>query len=66
MLTLGTPEIKYSGTHLSFLDIPVTTPSGEVHQYEYVVRNKVAGIVAVLPITKENEIVLIKQFRIPL
>lgn len=66
MLTLGSPETKYSGTHLTFLEIPVTLENGEVHQYEYVVRNKVAGIVAVLPVTKEKEIILIKQFRIPL
>ncbi|HBY74694.1 TPA: hypothetical protein DEG21_02210 [Patescibacteria group bacterium] len=31
-----------------------------------IVRNKVNDIIAVLPVTSDNKVILIKQFRIPL
>lgn len=43
-----------------------TNGTEEVRKYEVVVRNNVSGIVSVLPITADNEVVLIRQFRIPL
>lgn len=43
-----------------------TNGTEEVRKYEVVVRNNVSGIVSVLPITADNEIVLMRQFRIPL
>ena len=53
------------GKHISVVEQRYTN-NGKTGVYEVVVRNKVSGIVSVLPITKNNEIVLIQQFRIPL
>jgi hypothetical protein len=39
---------------------------GEIHPYEMVTRNNVDKIIAVIPITEDNEIILTKEFRIPL
>lgn len=33
--------------------------------WEYVERTKASGIVAILPITQQNEVILVEQFRIP-
>lgn len=38
---------------------------GRTFEYEVVVRNRITWIVWVLPVTEDNKIVLIKQFRIP-
>lgn len=43
-------------------------PDGKITSYEVIERNqkKVFGIVSVLPITVDNEIILIRQYRAPL
>lgn len=43
-----------------------TNGTEEVRKYEVVVRNNVSSIVSVLPITENDEVILIRQFRIPL
>jgi ADP-ribose pyrophosphatase len=61
---------------LTLLDLP-TTPSSDVlfegrflrvkkkDRWEYVERCKTSGIVAILPITENQEIILVEQFRVP-
>jgi len=49
-------EILFPGKHLH-----LKTKS----HWEYVERTKASGIVAILPITNQNEIILVEQFRIP-
>ena len=53
------------GKHISVIEQEYVN-NGRTGKYEIVVRNKVQSIVSVLPITTNNEIVLIRQFRIPL
>lgn len=43
-----------------------TNGTDEIGKYEVVIRNNVSSIVSVLPITEDNKIILIRQFRIPL
>lgn len=55
----------YVGKHISVVEQGYTN-NGRAGKYEIVVRNHVSSIVSVLPVTADNEIVLIRQFRIPL
>ena len=66
-IQLGNTKIAHAGKHISVLEQSYeNTHNGRIGTYEVVVRNKVAGIVSVLPVTQDNEIILIRQFRIPL
>jgi ADP-ribose pyrophosphatase len=42
------------------------TRHGKIHHYEMVTRKSTNGIVAVLPLTENNEVCFLSQFRIPL
>ncbi|MBQ7040054.1 MAG: NUDIX hydrolase [Clostridia bacterium] len=53
-------EIKYSGKVLSLREDTVELPNKAVAKREVVEHN---GAVGVVPITDENEIILVKQFR---
>jgi len=61
---------------LALLDLPKTSASGVLFEgrflrikkkdhWEYVERSKTSGIVAILPITENQEIILVEQFRVP-
>ena len=51
-----TPQIKWQGRHLTL------KTSG---RWEYVTRHNISGIVGIIPITKDNKLVLVEQFRPP-
>jgi ADP-ribose pyrophosphatase len=55
---MSTSEAKllFVGNHLSLRSI---------NGWEYVVRNRVSGIVAIQAITEERELLLVEQFRLP-
>ncbi len=56
------------GKYLHLKWLTLSHPSGETSTYEMIERNqeRVFGIVSILPITIDNEIVLIRQYRTPL
>ena len=64
-ITLGNAKIAHTGKHISVIEQSYTNDK-KVGTYEVIVRNNVSSIISVLPITQDNEIVLIRQFRIPL
>ena len=51
------PEILFPGKHLRLL---------RKDTWEYIERKNISGIVGILPITEEGNLVLIQQFRHPL
>lgn len=55
----------YRGKHISIIEQEFTRGQKE-GKYEVVIRNNISSIVSVLPITIDDEIILIRQFRIPL
>lgn len=65
MLKYWSPEVQYEWKHIVFKTIPVELESGKIIQYEYISRKNIHGIVAVLPVTTNKEIILILQYRIP-
>jgi ADP-ribose pyrophosphatase len=56
------------GRFLELSELTLAHPNGDISTYETISRNKkkVFGIVSVLPITLDNEIILIRQYRAPL
>ena len=48
------------------LQITFTGTDGKICQYEIVVRNNVRSIVAGLPVTRDGDFLINRQFRIPL
>lgn len=56
------------GKFLELSELTLAHPNGDISTYETISRNKkkVFGIVSVLPITVDNEIILIRQYRAPL
>lgn len=70
---MNTPSILREETmgEWKFLELKKLTlghPNGDISSYEMVARNsqKVFGIIAILPITTDNELILIRQYRAPL
>ncbi len=63
---LGERQIVASGRFLSLTTQSVTMPGGAVIQYEIATRRRVAGIVAVAPLTTDEHTLFIEQYRIPL
>jgi ADP-ribose pyrophosphatase len=61
-------KILREGKHLQLKELLLRHPDGKVTPYEVATRNssKVFGIVSILPITTENEIIMIRQYRAPL
>ncbi|MCK9272433.1 NUDIX hydrolase [Candidatus Gracilibacteria bacterium] len=65
-IELGAQTLVHEGRFLSYLHQEFIGINGKVGNYEMIVRNKVNDIIAVLPVTSDNKVILIKQFRIPL
>lgn len=61
---LWASKVLFAWKHISLRWQEVTF-RGRTFEYEVVVRNSITWIVWVLPVTEDNKIVLIKQFRIP-
>lgn len=61
-------KILEKGRFLSLRQLELSHPDTKQTAYEVVTRNseKVFGIVSILPITTENEVILIRQYRAPL
>lgn len=59
-------EVKWEGEYLRCSIITYMDRKGIVRQWEAVDRVNVSGIVVVVPITVDNDVVLIKQYRPPL
>ncbi len=59
-------ETQYSGKFISQKIRPYTGTDGEICQYEIVARNNVRSIVAGLPVTRDGDFLINRQFRIPL
>ena len=61
-------QLLYSGKFLQLKQLELTHPDEKKTLYEVTTRNseKVFGIVSILPITQDNEIILIRQYRAPL
>ncbi len=51
-----TPQIKWQGRHLTLKT---------AGRWEYVTRNNISGIVGIIPVTNDNKLVLVEQFRPP-
>jgi ADP-ribose pyrophosphatase len=68
MPTIIDENILYKGKFLELKQLQVAQVNGKITPYEVVTRNtdKVFWIISVLPITNENEIVMIRQYRSPL
>jgi ADP-ribose pyrophosphatase len=69
---MDTPIITWSsiissGKWLELKSLEVTHPGWKHSSYEVVSRNKAKtnGVVSILPITKDSEIIMIEQYRIP-
>ena len=61
-------KMLYAGRFLELRELELLQPDGRKTSYEVVTRNskKVFGIVSILPITQDNEVVMIRQYRAPL
>lgn len=59
-------EVKWEGEYLKCSIITYIDRKGVVRQWEAVDRVNISGIVVVVPITVDNDVVLIKQYRPPL
>jgi ADP-ribose pyrophosphatase len=61
-------ETLHDGKHLQLKQLELTHPNGQITSYELVTRlsERVFGIVSILAITVDNEIILIRQYRAPL
>ncbi len=57
-------KVLYKWEHIIFMEQDVLK-NNKIIKYELVVRNNINWIIAVLPITEDKKVVLIKQFRIP-
>ena len=65
-LLLGEDVLLHDGRFVQLIKRPFTTEAGESGHWEFV-RRKVHGrIVAVVALTPERQIVLVKIFRVPL
>lgn len=66
--TITGEKVLHSGKHLQLKKLELTHPDGQITPYEVVTRNqeRVFGIVSILPITIDNEIIMIRQYRAPL
>ena len=59
------PRVVYRGKYANYQEQDFYDIDWNLWTYEYVKRLK-TGIVGILPVTEDNELLLIKQFRIPL
>ena len=66
--TITGETVLKKGKFLGLKQLHLTHPNGRQSSYEVVSRHaeKVFGIVTVLPITTEGEIVMIRQYRAPI
>jgi 8-oxo-dGTP pyrophosphatase MutT (NUDIX family) len=59
-------KIVFKGKYLNFVVSEYSDSSGIIRQWEYFERVNCKGIVVIVPVTDNNELILIKQFRPPL
>lgn len=59
-------ELIHEGHFLNYTHQHYINTKWKASKYEVVVRNKVNDIIAVLPVTEDKKVILIKQFRIPM
>ncbi len=59
-------EILWEGKFLRCLRLTYRDPGGVLRQWEAVERVNCEGIVAIVPVTREGEMILIRQYRPPL
>lgn len=59
-------EKKYEGKFIEVVGQRIVTKTGEEYVWETVRRRNVSGIIAVFAVTPEKELVMVKQFRVPL
>ncbi len=66
--TISWESLLCSGKFLQLKQLELTHPSGQKTPYEVVTRHRedIFGIISILPITVDNEIIMIRQYRAPL
>ncbi len=65
MHTVIGEEIVYEGKFLKFMVATYLDASGRLREWEFIERINCRGIVAIVPVTNANEVLLIRQFRPP-
>jgi ADP-ribose pyrophosphatase len=65
MVEITKKRTLYEGTFLRFVTITYNDSSGTVREWEAFERSNCKGIVAIVPVTDDQEVLLIRQFRPP-
>jgi ADP-ribose pyrophosphatase len=65
-MKITSQKILHEGRYLRFILSSYTDKNGIVHQWESFQRVHCKGIAVIVPVTHENEVLLVRQFRPPL
>jgi ADP-ribose pyrophosphatase len=63
---LGEPTVLYGGRFIELVSRPVSVQGGPPFPWEYIRRRGVTRVVFVVAVTADDELVLVRQFRVPL
>lgn len=61
----GDDEVVYAGRWIRVLRRPIQTPDGERHHWELVERRTHGPIVAIVALTDDDHVILLRTFRVP-